>query len=226
MVFVNCRPTKPRIELMKEACIGRRYFSQLASIRPKEVFSCLVTVRYIHKISINCVCSGCGNAITRGTCTYVGCHWNQPSCKVDLKAWYVPDPVTILIVLANVCLCVCVARPPPFFFFRRVCVCRPSSCTLALYLSLQRGAIDFRLRHTHTHTQSRILPLQSHSLQRLTHSMLFSPYVVLSFLAFFFSYAIGVNVSRRVFISWPSVIKSSRMDYMTGGVWLLLLLLH
>lgn len=150
MVFVNCRPTKPRIELMKEACIGRRYFSQLASIRPKEVFSCLVTVRYIHKISINCVCSGCGNAITRGTCTYVGCHWNQPSCKVDLKAWYVPDPVTILIVLANVCLCVCVARPPPFFFFRRVCVCRPSSCTLALYLSLQRGAIDFRLRHTHT----------------------------------------------------------------------------
>lgn len=83
----NFGPTKPRIELMKEACIGRRYFSQLASIRPKEVFSCLVTVRYIHKISINCVCSGCGNAITRGTCTYVGCHWNQPSCKVDLKAW-------------------------------------------------------------------------------------------------------------------------------------------
>lgn len=148
MVFVNCRPTKPRIELMKEACIGRRYFSQLASIRPKEVFSCLVTVRYIHKISINCVCSGCGNAITRGTCTYVGCHWNQPSCKVDLKAWYVPDPVTILIVLANVCLCVC--RSPSPFFFLDVCVCRPSSCTLALYLSLQRGAIDFRLRHTHT----------------------------------------------------------------------------
>lgn len=99
------------------------------------------------------------------------------------------------------CVSVCVCRSPSPFFFLDVCVCRPSSCTLALYLSLQRGAIDFRLRHTHTHTQSRILPLQSHSLQRLTHSMLFSPYVVLSFLAFFFSYAIGVNVSRRVFIS-------------------------
>lgn len=82
------RSSKPRLELMKESCIGRRYLCQLESIRPKDVFSCLVTVRYIHKISINCLCSGCGNAVTRGTCTYVGCHWNQPSCKVDLKAWY------------------------------------------------------------------------------------------------------------------------------------------
>ena len=85
-----CRqPKKPRIEMMKDACIGRRYISQLEAIRPKDVFSSLVTVRYIHKLSISCVCSGCGSTITRGACTYVGCHWKQPGCKVDLKAWYV-----------------------------------------------------------------------------------------------------------------------------------------
>ena len=83
------RQCRARIEMMKDACIGRRYISQLETMRVKDVFSCLVTVRYIHKLSISCLCSGCGSGITRGACTYVGCHWNQPGCKVDLKAWYV-----------------------------------------------------------------------------------------------------------------------------------------
>lgn len=88
---VSLRERRPRLELVKDSCLGRRFLSQLEDpgrVCPKDVFRCLVTVRYIHKLTISSACPGCGAVVTRGTCTYAGCRWNQPGFKVDLKAWY------------------------------------------------------------------------------------------------------------------------------------------
>jgi len=80
--------TKARMEVAKDSCIGRRYLSQLEDIRAHDIFNCLVTVRYIHKLTISCHCSGCQSIMTGGVCSYVGCRWTQGT-QVNLKAWYV-----------------------------------------------------------------------------------------------------------------------------------------
>ena len=187
---VNCRQSKPRIEMMKDACIGRRYFSQLESIRPKDVFSCLVTVRYIHKISINCLCSGCGNAVTRGTCTYVGCHWNQPSCKVDLKAWY---------SLSLYCVCVC------------VCVWVLGTTSPGARLSLNAALlISASGTRTHTDTQSRI------SLSATSNSF----YLVFSLSTTTTTMLLAVLVMYPIGYSFPDhlIIKSSWVDTLWNSI--------
>jgi len=80
-------PDRYRLKWKRGSCLGRRHLCQLEeNVAAREVFKCLVTVRYIHKVSISCLCSGCGSPVTRGSCTYVGCHWNGAN-KVDLKAW-------------------------------------------------------------------------------------------------------------------------------------------
>ena len=189
---VNCRQSKPRIEMMKDACIGRRYFSQLESIRPKDVFSCLVTVRYIHKISINCLCSGCGNAVTRGTCTYVGCHWNQPSCKVDLKAWY---------SLSLYCVCVCVC----------VCVWVLGTTSPGARLSLNAALlISASGTRTHTDTQSRI------SLSATSNSF----YLVFSLSTTTTTMLLAVLVMYPIGYSFPDhlIIKSSWVDTLWNSI--------
>ena len=76
------------MEVAKDSCIGRRYLSQLEDIRTHDIFNCLVTVRYIHKLAISCHCSGCQSIMTGGVCSYVGCRWRQGT-QVNLKAWYV-----------------------------------------------------------------------------------------------------------------------------------------
>jgi len=78
--------TKARMEVAKDSCIGRRYLSQLEDIRTHDIFNCLVTVRYIHKLAISCHCSGCQSIMTGGVCSYVGCRWRQGT-QVNLKAW-------------------------------------------------------------------------------------------------------------------------------------------
>ena len=89
MKFFSFRDeNKVRMEVAKDACIGRRYLSQLDDIRTHDIFNCLVTVRYIHKLAISCHCSGCQSIMTGGVCSYVGCRWSQGT-QVNLKAWYV-----------------------------------------------------------------------------------------------------------------------------------------
>lgn len=86
--FFFPRDLRPRLDMIREACRGRYFLSQIESVRPKEVFRSLVTVRYIHKLSVAAVCSGCHSPVLRGVCTYPGCH-SRTGYKVELKAWYV-----------------------------------------------------------------------------------------------------------------------------------------
>lgn len=82
--------------MAKRPCLGRRYLAELDALEAKETFSCLVTVRYIHKVVITSLCSGCGSSITGGVCSYIGCHWNGEN-KADLKAWYSNVNLSILV---------------------------------------------------------------------------------------------------------------------------------
>ena len=78
------------MDLILDSCRSRYFLGQIeTSVRPKEVFRCVVTVRRIHKLSISSICSGCDSAVVGGACTYGGCHWNNKSrgFKVLLKAW-------------------------------------------------------------------------------------------------------------------------------------------
>ena len=53
------------------------------------MFSCLASVRYIHKLSIKCICVGCKSEIRRSSCTYAGCHSTNSGYRLDLNAWYI-----------------------------------------------------------------------------------------------------------------------------------------
>ena len=95
---------KAKVELAKDRCIGRRYLSQLEQIRTHDIFNCLVTVRYIHKLAISCRCCGCQSIVTGGVCSYVGCRWSQGT-NIDLKAWLVLciiDFFTCIFASANI----------------------------------------------------------------------------------------------------------------------------